>query len=188
MCAWCQAVVPERPTGRPGRFCSGRCRVAAHRAGKMLPGVPAEMVGRRRWVRRVGKRPVTVRGASASSTRPDTWGSLREALASPIGDGIGFMLGGGVGCLDLDHCVSSSGAVSPLAEGVLAEAGATYVEVSPSGTGLHVFGLLPEGPGRRLPGVEVYSRARFMTVTGVPFRGAPAALGDLTAVASSLLV
>ena len=185
-CAWCDGGLPERRTGRPGRFCSGKCRVAAHRASKLLPGVPVEMIGRARWVRRDGKRPITVDGWSASSTNQSTWSPLRSVLESGAGDGFGFMLGGGIGCLDLDHCLTPTGP-SPLARRVLDTVPATYVEVSPSGTGLHVFGLLPEGPGRKVPGVEVYSRARFMTVTACPFEGAPAVLGDLSVVAAALV-
>lgn len=184
-CAWCDGDLPERRTGRPGRFCSGKCRVAAHRASKLLPGVPVEMIGRARWVRRDGKRPITVDGRSASSTNQSTWSPLRAVLESGAGDGFGFMLGSGIGCIDLDHCLTADGPTD-FASAVLAACPATYVEVSPSGTGLHVFGLLPEGSGRKVPGAEVYSRARFMTVTAEAFGGAPNTLGDLSQVAAAL--
>lgn len=151
----------------------------------MLPGVPVEMIGRPRWVRHKDKRPLTASGLPASSTDSSTWGSLRAVLASDVGDGVGFVLGGGIGCLDLDHCLTPSGLTS-FARRVLEALPSTYVEVSPSGTGLHVFGWVPERLGRRRPGVEVYSRARYMTVTGVPFEGSPAVLGDLDEVALAL--
>lgn len=175
-----------RPTGRPARFCSGRCRVAAHRHPDPLPGVPVEMSSRPRWTRRDGKRPITVDGYSASSTKKATWASLPAVLSSEMGDGVGFMLGDGVGCIDLDHCLEG-GRLSELAEAVLEAVPDTYVEVSPSGTGLHIFGLLPEMGGRKLPGVEVYSRARFMTVTGIPWEGSRPVLGDLSLVASAVM-
>ena len=63
------------------------------------------------------------------------------------------------------------GRLSALAERVLDRNPGAYVEVSVSGRGLHVFGGLSEGPGRRGAGVEVYSRARFIRVTGNVFRG-----------------
>lgn len=143
------------------------------------------MSSRPRWTRRDGKRPITTMGRSASSTNTSTWATLREVLDSRAGDGIGFMLGGGIGCIDLDHCLGG-GRLSPLARSVLDALPATYVEVSPSGTGLHVFGLLPERAGRKVPGAEVYARARFMTVTGVPFEGSRPVLGDLSTVADAL--
>lgn len=74
------------------------------------------------------------------------------------------MLGDGIACIDLDHCVEPDGALSPLATRVLADNPHAWVELSLSGTGLHVWGLLPEGPGRTSPGLEVYSRARFIAL------------------------
>lgn len=186
-CLWCGNPMPQaKPTGRPARFCSTNCRVSAHRARKRMPVLPPEMLAQRRWVRRDGKRPITVMGAPASSTKARTWVSFAEVFKSHAGNGFGFMLGGGIGCLDLDHCLTPTGP-SPLARRVLDTVPATYVEVSPSGTGLHVFGLLPEGPGRKVPGVEVYSRARFMTVTGEAFDGSAPVLGDLSVVAAALV-
>ena len=35
-----------------------------------------------------------------------------------------------------------------------------------SGDGLHLFVDAPEAPGTKQPGVEFYSRARFIAVTG----------------------
>lgn len=185
-CAWCGKRLVERGTGRPARFCSGRCRVAAHRGRSPLPGVPVEMSGRARWVRRDGKRPLTVEGGAASSTDASTWSTLPAVLASEVGDGVGFMLGDGFACIDLDHCLSG-GVLSPLASSVLEALPATYVEVSMSGTGLHVFGLLPEMVGVRRPGFEVYSRARFIAVTGRPFEDSRPQLADLSAVADALI-
>lgn len=35
-CDHCGGRIPSRPTGRPPRFCSTRCRVAAHRAARRV--------------------------------------------------------------------------------------------------------------------------------------------------------
>lgn len=79
------------------------------------------------------------------------------------------MLGGGLACWDLDHCLEG-GVLAPWASEVLASIGSPlWVERSMSGTGLHVFVEAPEGPGRRRGGVEFYSRARFIAVTGDRF-------------------
>lgn len=74
------------------------------------------------------------------------------------------MLGDGFGCIDLDGCVSPDGSVTQLAQEVLDSNPDAWVELSLSGRGLHVWGLLPEGPGRRLPGLEVYSKSRFIAL------------------------
>lgn len=180
------------------RFCSSACRVAVHRASKRAP-FPAEMMAADRWLRwrpvrrgeRVTKKPITVAGRAASSTDPSTWAAHRDAAASTAGAGLGFALGGGIGCIDLDHCIRPDGSIEPWAERILAACPRTFMEVSQSGTGIHIFGLLPEAPGRNLRSrgveVEVYSTGRFMAVTGDRFRGAPATLADLTEVIAAVV-
>ena len=144
------------------RFCSTRCRVAAHRA---LPAFPVELTAVRRWVRRDRKRPITMSGAPASSTDSSTWSTYADAMRSSAGDGFGVMLGDGLACWDLDHCLKGD-VLAPWAADVLASIDSPlWVERSMSGTGLHVFINAAEGLGRRRGGVEFYSRARFIAVT-----------------------
>lgn len=152
--------------GRIPRFCSTRCRVAAHRAGRTLP---RELTERARWVRYAAKRPVTLDGRPASSTDPSTWSSYGEARRSAVGDGLGFVLGDGIACLDLDHCLIN-GRPTPAAQAILDRVPDAYVEVSPSGDGLHVWGRAPEQSGRRRGWVEAYSTGRYITVTDTVFR------------------
>ncbi|MDO8308574.1 MAG: hypothetical protein Q7V58_09515 [Actinomycetota bacterium] len=79
------------------------------------------------------------------------------------------MLGQGLGCWDLDHCLDD-GQVKPWAVEVLAGIDdPIWVETSLSGEGLHVFVAADEGPGWRRGGVEFYSRHRFIAVTGDRF-------------------
>ncbi|GAA1485923.1 bifunctional DNA primase/polymerase [Brachybacterium fresconis] len=146
---------------RDARFCQAKCRVYAQR---QRTAIPAELRFADRWTRRVGKRPFTPMGSSAASTRPGTWSTYRDVRASKLGDGIGFMLGAGFACLDLDHCVSPDGSISELAQHALAVNPDAWVELSLSGTGLHVWGLMPEGPGRKQHGLEVYSKSRFIAL------------------------
>jgi primase-polymerase (primpol)-like protein len=175
------------------RYCSGRCRVAAHRARRTIP---AELTSRPRWIRRTARKvPLTVDGGTASSTDPSTWSRYRDAAASSAGAGLGFVLDGdGIVVLDLDHCLDADGAVAGWAQNVLdAVAGSSWVEVSASGDGLHVWGhgRLPGGAGRRLRlgdgTVEVYATGRYIAVTGRTFGGTPQHLGDLQHVIDSLL-
>lgn len=185
-CALCAAELDWRARA-DARYCSGRCRVAAHRARRSTP--PAELRHRDRWVRHTAKRPVTVEGRPASVTAPATWTSYQAAAASPVGDGLGFVLDGdGIVCVDLDHCLRSDGSVEPWAERILGSMPPTYVEVSISGTGLHVFGWAASIAGRRFgDGVEVYGSGRFIAVTGRRFRGAISELADVSAAIDGLL-
>jgi len=128
-------------------------------------------------VRHDRKRPVTTAGAPASSTDPATWATYTAAKRSKVGDGLGYVLGDGIGCLDLDHCLVD-GKPNELAREVLARLPGAYVEISPSGDGLHVWGTAPEQPGRVRDGVEAYSVGRYITVTGRVFR--PGGLVDLS--------
>lgn len=179
--------------GRPRRYCSDRCRTAAmreRRAGRNA--IPYEMTHADRWLRwkRVTrgdgttKRPITIAGRPASSTDPTTWCAWWDALGSTAGDGLGFALGGGFACIDLDHCYDRRNHLTDWAKMFLAPVeGRTYIETSPSGDGLHIWGRCAPRAGVRTRGLvtaEAYSRDRYMTVTGRPWHHAPATLADLT--------
>lgn len=108
----------------------------------------------------------------AKADDPSTWANFEEAVAaysSGKADGIGFVFSKNdpYTGIDLDFCVEAfTGEIDPWALGVLEEM-ATYTELSPSATGLHLIlrGKLPEG-GRRKDGIEFYDRDRFFTMTG----------------------
>lgn len=173
-CERCGGPLLLTGKGPTPRFCSGRCRVAAFRAGRKT-SIPVELTSKDRWIRRnVEKVPLTIDGRAASSTNPDTWTTYKDALASKVGAGLGFVLGGGIGCVDLDHCIID-GVVTAWAQSILDQVGPTFIEISPSGEGLHLWGYLEEGPGRRTKGVEVYSVGRYITVSGKVFMNAPLA-------------
>lgn len=156
--------------------------------------VPVEMALADRWVRwqRVTrgdgttKRPVTVDGVPASSADPATWSPLVVAEASNVGDGLGFALGSGFACIDLDHCYDSRGYLADWAKMIIAPVeGRKYIEVSPGGDGLHIWGLAGERTGIKVRNdlgmnIEAYSQGRYMTYTGRAFRGSPLKLADLS--------
>lgn len=184
MCRNCGNPLTISGRGPIPKFCSGRCRVAAYRAHYQT-SIPAELRAHDRWVRwipvkqsdRWTKVPLTIDGRAASSTDSATWSTYRDALASTAGIGLGFVLNGdGIVCIDLDHCVED-GQVNVEALRFLASLPRTYVEFSPSGDGLHVWGFGRVGPGTRrvIDGlhVETYSTGRYLTITGKPFVVAP---------------
>ena len=158
------------------RYCSSRCRLAAHRS---MP--PAELRSRSRWVRYdAGKRPLTVDDTPASSTNSATWSDFDTAAASAVGVGLGFVLNGdGIVCVDLDHCLDGRGRLTPWAAELLADCPDTYVDVSPSGRGLHVWGFGTVVKGRKSGNVEVYGTSRYLTVTAKRWRHSGATFAGL---------
>ncbi len=133
---------------------------------------PEQLAERRQWVARKGKEPINPHtGTRASVTDPTTWGTLEEALAAAKRyrlNGIGFVLGGGVFGIDLDHCRNpETGELTPEATAIVARFPMLYWEVSQSGTGLHGIGYGQLPPGRRRRGqIETYDANRFFVWTG----------------------
>lgn len=147
--------------------------------------MPPELRSLSRWVTHRAKCPYdpSMLNSKASVTDPNTWGSFSQAEASFRDgdyDGVGFVLAGdGVVGIDLDHVVMD-GVPQSAAMELLAGIGAQFVEMSPSGTGLHAWGLWSDPfPGRRGKldniSVELYSRERYLTMTGhvLPGRNGP---------------
>ena len=180
-CEICGSDVEAGARGRKPRFCSGRCRVANHRANV----IPAELIAIPRWIRHKAKRPMTSTGYWASSTDPNTWSNYQTAKSSVHGDGLGFVLNGdGIVCIDLDHCLQN-GQLTAVAQMILDNTPGAYAEISPSGSGLHVWGYATLDKGYRFEvdgqPVEIYPNGRYLTVTGRVYRK-----GNLTDLTSWL--
>jgi primase-polymerase (primpol)-like protein len=142
------------------------------------------------WRReRETKVPYSATGRRASSTDPATWCSYNDALEvwrrHQRWAGVGFVFHESdpfVG-LDLDDSLDEHGNAKPWARGIVEQFADTYCEVSPSGRGLKIWcrGNLPTNVGKVAVGdggIEMYSRARFFTVTARTFRGAPLQVED----------
>lgn len=191
-CEHCAAPLPLMAR-QHARFCDTRCRSKAHRAKSTA--MPAELTSRHRWIRRSAtKVPLTTTGAPASSTNPRTWSTYATAAASAVGAGMGFVLSDvdDIVCLDLDHCLNPlTGRLAPWAAAIIRDAGATYIEVSPSGDGLHIWGRATVRHGRRLrrpdgTAVEIYGTGRYIAMTGRRHGSCPSILADLSAVIAKL--
>ena len=169
------------------------------------PGVPRAMQDERRWVgwrlewktRATGegvwnKCPKTAGGRNASSTDPTTWLDFAAAvgLLAAGCDGIGFVLGSGFVGIDLDDVrEATTGRLTAGWTGELVgelTAGGGEADVSPSGTGVKVFGRgkwantwnkrrHPSGIGE----IEVYDGGRYFCVTGRPVSAAGGGVGDI---------
>lgn len=114
----------------------------------------------------------------ASSTDPATWGTFDDAVTAyeALDDtmsGIGVVLtpAATVTCVDLDR-VLMDGRLDPRAARLLAEH-PSWAEVSPSGTGLHWFGLGTVPHALKGDQIEAYSTARYIAVTGQQWPGTP---------------
>jgi primase-polymerase (primpol)-like protein len=85
-------------------------------------------------------------------------------------DGIGFVFSSAdpfVG-IDLDDCRNpETGEIAAWAQKIISRVQEGYIEISPSGTGVHIIveGSVRDG-GMRKGKVEMYGRGRFFTVTG----------------------
>lgn len=123
----------------------------------------------------------------AKSTDPDTWTSFADAVAyhersETDTDGIGFVVHDGDTVLgfDLDDVRDpDTGDLEAWADDVLDDV-PTYAEVSPSGTGLRLFGLgfVPDGGNRGDVDagdghLEMYDSGRYLTVTGQRIDSSP---------------
>lgn len=155
--------------------------------------VPIELKNKPNWVvwkyvTRDGKKtkiPFQPSGKPASSTDSKTWAAFRDAVhASQYGyDGIGFVFNPDdcfIG-IDLDGCRDpNSGQLESWAKDVVLQLG-SYAEVSPSGTGVKIFGSTgfrwphrkkvelpyPSITEEKRPGIEVYDCGRYFCVTGL---------------------
>lgn len=155
--------------------------------------VPDDLVERDQWVLwcresyngRETKVPYSVQGHRASSTNPSDWTEFQKAVHSwrrypQRYGGLGFVFCNEdpfVG-IDLDDCLASDSTLKPWAQGIVARFSDTYLEISPSSQGLKIWakGRLPANvPGVRVGDgqIEMYDHARYFTVTGQVFRGAP---------------
>lgn len=113
----------------------------------------------------------------ASVTNPSSWGSYEECAAN-VGkhgtDGVGFVLGTDdlVG-IDLDNARNpETGVINEDAMATVKRFN-SYAEVSPSGTGLHIWvrGHLPFGGKNDGRGHEIYGKDHFIAMTGVAVPG-----------------
>jgi primase-polymerase (primpol)-like protein len=145
--------------------------------------IPKELRIRPQWVNwRLEKRdekptkvPYTPRKRQrASISDLMTWGTFEDAFAVLGGggfDGVGFVFCSAdpfVG-VDIDECRDpATGEVEESARMILDSfAKPVLVEVSPSGTGMHIIVRGRQREGRRKGNVEIYGQDRFFTVTGV---------------------
>jgi len=130
------------------------------------------------------KIPYSVTGKMASSTDPETWTTYEKAkAASEFFSGIGVvftpdrtLLG-----IDIDHVLEEGKVVGEHKKAIekLIKEADTYTEISPSGTGLHLYLHLTEAlklEANRHSPFEAYTDGRYFTFSEVSFHGKPKAI------------
>jgi primase-polymerase (primpol)-like protein len=157
--------------------------------------MPRQLIALARWVlqrlERVGDRDTKVpyradgRG-KASATDSATWAGFKRCRDAAYARrcGVGFVVTAedDIVGIDLDGCRDpQTGSVAPKAERIV-ERCATYTEVSPSKRGIRLFGRahLPADHPCRTGAIEVYSHARYLSVTGWRLDTTPPGLTDIT--------
>jgi|SRR5215216_1290187 len=115
---------------------------------------------------------------AASSTDSNTWRTYETALATHSDNehisGIGRVIAADedyVG-IDLDDCLDpDTGDLTPWANTIITRLN-SYSEISPSLTGVKIWTKAPgTNTAYKKPGLEIYSRGRYFTVTGLPLNG-----------------
>lgn len=104
-----------------------------------------------------------------------TYGQAIMALTSKEYDGIGFQVSGTpYTVIDLDHCVENRALTTETAIELFTLFAPSYVEYSPSGTGIHIIveGKTPHTVRNKGEDIEIYSDTQFITVTGDILQGA----------------
>ena len=118
-------------------------------------------------------------GSYAHNGKPETWSPYSAVVSAMNGaDGIGYqLLGDRIAAIDLDGCRDEArGSIDPCVD--QATTCGAYVEISPSGTGLHIIGLSDKGAlqskyavnsTREKAGAEIYRNVdtgRYICITG----------------------
>ena len=152
----------------------------------MFQNIPLEMQTYNQWIMwryedteaaKPTKVPYSARtGKLAGVSYPNTWASFSEcvqAMQSGLYSGIGFVLTENDPYCFIDLDDTEGNAAEFERQQKIYNEFPSYAELSPSGTGLHIITKARLEQGRRRSKIEIYSSARYMTMTGNVFRNAP---------------
>lgn len=135
------------------------------------------------------KFPINSQGQVVDAHDPTNWltePTAQALLASGIGHGIGFVFteADPFFFLDIDGA-AVGGEWSPIAVQLCHQFAGCFVEVSHSGTGLHIIGSAPpieHGTRNQSHGLELYTKLRYVALTGNHASGDPCYKTDLTSL------
>ena len=102
----------------------------------------------------------------------ETWSSYQnavECVKRGLARGIGYEFDESVYGVDLDHVIDENGTLTPQTQEIVGKLN-SYAEISPSGTGLHIFVFAPGANITRHRKkdyfLEIYNEGRYFTITG----------------------
>ena len=131
-----------------------------------IPQFPATLKARKTWClwrceERNGKQtkvPYQANRVPARSNDPSTWATFADACSAIFGQTefkLGTFADGSHSFIDLDKCIGADGKIEPWAQAVLARTG-SYAELSPSGSGLHIFVAGAVTKASKIKGCEIW--------------------------------
>ena len=138
--------------------------------------IPEEMKKLKRFVGwrkeelngKVAKLPFSLIDGKANDwNHPERWMDFNEAKTK--NEPLGFVLveeDRNI-CIDLDHAIQD-GKLTPMAKEVVENFAGTYMELSQSGKGIHIFaqGTIPDNLNLSSRGIEIYKKNRYIALTG----------------------
>ncbi len=138
--------------------------------------LPKEMKKRKRFVGwrkeklngKVAKLPFSLIDGKANDwNQLERWITFNEAKT--MNEPLGFVLveEDRIICIDLDHAIQG-GKLTLMAKEVIENFAGTYMEVSQSGKGIHIFaqGTIPDNLNLSSRGIEIYKKNRYIALTG----------------------
>lgn len=138
--------------------------------------LPEEMKKRKRFVGwrkeglngKVAKLPFSLIDGKANDwNQLERWITFSEAKT--MNEPLGFVLveEDKIICIDLDHAIQD-GKLTPIAKEIIESFTGTYMELSQSGKGIHIFvqGTIPDNLNLSSRGIEIYKKNRYIALTG----------------------
>jgi primase-polymerase (primpol)-like protein len=138
--------------------------------------LPEEMKNLKRFVGwrkeeldgKVAKLPFSlIDGQGKDWNKADRWLNFEEAKSKDLPLGFVLVEEDKIVCIDLDRAIID-GKLSPVAEDIVKAFAGTYMEISQSGQGIHIFakGSLENNINLSVKGIEMYKNNRYIALTG----------------------
>ncbi len=138
--------------------------------------IPEEMKKLKRFVGwrkeklngKVAKLPFSLIDEKANGwNMPERWVNFNDAKTKNRPLGFVLVKEDNIVCIDLDHTIQD-GKLSPMAKEIIKKFTGTYMELSQSGKGIHIFvkGTIPKNINLSSEGIELYKNNRYIALTG----------------------